>query len=133
MHANFMIIINWCSPQCEKWINCWHDFSSTKMRLCLFSLHYLACAWRWLFAKISMHLIKWLTDRRFFCISTISSKSTTSWFSSNVCDRSCKLASLRRFSCSSFCIFCQQIIELKGDHLRHSFIYINSLPYKIVR
>lgn len=96
--------INWCSPQCEKWINWWHGFSSTKMRFCL------------LFSPLShmclgylpiVHLLNlWLTDLLFFCISTISSKSTTSWLSSNVCERSCKFASLKRFSCSSFCIFC---------------------------
>lgn len=46
----------------------------------------------------------WLTVRLFFWISTISKRSKMSWFNSKTCDRNCKFASLKRFSCSSFWI-----------------------------
>lgn len=50
-------------------------------------------------------MYSWLTIRRFFWLSMISSRSTMSWFRSNTCPRSWRFASRRRLSCSSFFMF----------------------------
>lgn len=50
-------------------------------------------------------MCSWLTIRRFFWLSMISSKSTMSWFRSKTCPRSWRFASLKRLSCSSFLMF----------------------------
>lgn len=49
---------------------------------------------------------EWLTVRRFFRLSTISSKSTMSWLRSKTCPRSWRFASRSKFNWSSFWMFC---------------------------
>lgn len=61
--------------------------------------------------KVRLRLMPWwLTMRRFFWVSTISSKSTMSWLRSNTCPRSWRFASRSRFSWSSFWMFWEKWI-----------------------
>lgn len=74
-----------------------------------------------------------LTIRRFFWLSTISSKSKISWLRSKTCDRSWRLASRKRFNWPSFWMFYQRKKKRFAKIISKSVISgrQHSLPQKI--